>query len=83
MNRRPLGFLGAWLVDCPGDDQQHRYLSMRPDQRDPPEGGDEAFTRVHRQDIRNEMKRCEGYNVLAELEAAHSDGSDTEPDFFP
>ena len=79
MNRRPLGFLGAWLVGCPGGERQHGQLSLRLELRDPPEGGDEAFTHTHRRAARDEMTRCEGYGLLAEQDAAHSSGSDTEP----
>ena len=48
MNRRPLGFLGAWLNRCPGPPREHFELSINPSRRDPPEGGDEAFSFTER-----------------------------------
>ena len=82
MKRRPLGFLGAFLVGCPGSERAHYELSLRPDQRDPPEGGDEAYSDTVRRATRAHMKRCGEYNALAEHEAAHGSGSDTEPEMF-
>ena len=82
MNRRPLGFLGAWLMGCPAIERAHYEVSLRPERRDPPEGGDEAFCQTVRCTTRAHMKRSGGYNALARHEAAHGSGSDTEPALF-
>ena len=82
MNRRPLVFVGAFLVGCPGPERAHYELSLHPERRDPPEGGDEAFPHTVRCIARANMKRCVGYNPLAEHEAAHGSASDTEPELF-
>ena len=83
MKRRPLGFWGAWLVGCPGSERAHYELSLPPERRDPPEGGDEAFCQTVRRTTRAHMKGYDGYNALARHEAPHDSGSDTEPALFP
>ena len=55
MNPGPLGFGGAFLVGCPGPERAHYELSLHPEQRDPPEGGDEAFSQTMRRTERADM----------------------------
>ena len=83
MNRRPLGFLGAWLERCPGPQREHFAMSINPSRRDPPEGGDEAFPFMVRRLARDRLAQDPGYETFARREPDPGEDSDEEPALFP
>ena len=83
MNRRPLGFLGAWLNSCPGPPREHFDLSVNPSRRDPPEDGDEAFSFDERRHARDLLALKPGYETFAQHEPLVGADSDEEHGLFP
>ena len=83
MNRRPLGILRAWLERCPGPRREHFAMSINPSQRDPPEGGDEAFPYIVRRLARDRLADVPGYETFARREPDPGEDSDEEPALFP
>ena len=82
MRRRPLGFLGAWLERCPGPEREHFALSVHPSRRDPPEGGDEAFSFMARCLARDVLAQDPGYETFRGQEPDPGVDSDEEPALF-
>jgi hypothetical protein len=82
MNRRPLGFVGAWLERCPGPEREHWELSVNPSRRDPPEGGYEACSFMTRRRARDLLAADASYEEFARREPDPAQDSDEEPALF-
>ena len=73
-SRRPLGFLAAWLMSCPGQPDEHYIMSR-------PQGGMPAFSPGTRRAARALLQSLPEHTMLVDHEAFpdRATGSGTEP----